>query len=404
MILLIACLLMSCKKDTSLNSDYGPLPIVTILSPTNDTTYYADVDSITINIVVTSESAISKVQVIIDSLIVHEFSAAPFTYTWKITSISGSGQHTIYANAQNQKGAMGISQAVKVNINDPNPISNVMFSSPLSDNISAKDSIYLEVTGANGIYNSLIKRIQIYVDSVLVHEYNPPPMGVWWVFKGLQDNTVHSVYAKAYDWRNRSGQSPPKTFTAHITPPPRQSTYSPILSVGNKWYYQYASGTTDAFIIREIVDTTSDGWRNVSIKAIYKDTTKTRMEYWKNIDGNFYILTYFSNYSTQNAQPIYIPKLTKDSSASNSSNYYSWKITNFVFAGKTYSTQNALIGIGYISKGINETTYGFSNEIGLVKTYNRYGLYILPFTEESATLKGVQLNGVLFGDSTNTIQ
>ena len=289
-------------------------------------------------------------------------------------------------------------------IDDPTPtFSSVGFSWPLADSISATDSIYLEVSAYNDIYNSLIKKIQIYSDNVLSREYSSPPTGIWWAFNGMQNNSTHIVYAKAYDSLNRSAQTPSKTITVHLTPPPPQSTYSPILSVGNKWYYQYTSGTIQAFIVREIVDTTSDGWRNVSVKAIYKDTTKTSKEYWKNIEGNFYILTYLdNNHSTQYAQPIYIPTLTKDSSASNSSYYYSWKITNFVFVGKTYNTQNALIGLAYLSRGVNETTYGFSNEIGLVSTYERYGLDI-SITEESATLNGVQLNGVLLGDSTNTI-
>ena len=69
-------------------------------------------------------------------------------------------------------------------IDDPTPtFSSVGFSWPLADSISATDSIYLEVSAYNDIYNSLIKKIQIYSDNVLSREYSSPPTGIWWGFR-----------------------------------------------------------------------------------------------------------------------------------------------------------------------------------------------------------------------------
>lgn len=415
MILLIVCLMVSCNKDNPVDkdspagTDQEPLPIVKILSPTNDTTLYATSDSIFINIGVTSESSITKVQLMIDSSVIHEFLAEPFSYTWEITSINGSGKHIIYATAQNLKGAVGVSPSITMNIDDPNPTSNVRFATPVIDNINATDSIYLEVCGSENYYNSLIKKIQIFVDDELLHEYNTPPMGFWWKFTGLHDNSVHSFYAKAYDWRNRSGQSLPKTITVHFTP---QVVYTPYLSIGNKWYYSYhatdrnagwdstgqwviTTTTQSGFIIRQVTDTSSDSWHTISITSVINGSTSKKLEYWKNLGGSIYI----SNQPVQSLKgwpPNFITSLSQDSSSGD----FAWKNRLSNFLGVTRPIQYRYYHLN-LHNGAREDIIGISDGVGLVFS-SKYSALGSTGHSDTTSIRGAQLGGVIYGDTTTT--
>jgi hypothetical protein len=399
-LLAISFILLCCKKDNILDSNPGSPPIVSIISPTADVTYNAFDDSINVTIGVTSENSISKVTLFIDSLDVHEFSTTPYSYMWKIASITGNGQHTIFASAQTQKGAIGTSPAITIGIYDPNPTASLNFYPALST--SPTDSLFLPLTAANSVYNSFIKKVQIYVDNILVREYFPPPLGIYWTFTDLQNNSIHSVYAKAYDWRNRSGTTASTNITLHITP---HSTYSPILTIGNRWYYHYSDGNVQANVVREIVDTSSDGWRGVNVT---KDGLLIDKEYWFHSNGDFYI--YIDNggyyFAGKYQSPIYIASLTKDSSANYwpGSYNYTWSKQNYFFLNSSYSIQKTdmtYFGGCTIPCG-HGWTFKFSKEIGLAYVYYS-GFSIMKNENDTCSIRAVYLNGVLIGDSTYSI-
>jgi hypothetical protein len=303
-----------------------------------------------------------------------------------------------------------VSQNTDPENTDPD-FKSIVFSSPLPDSVSATDSLYIEVSCYNDIYNSLIKRIQIYSDHLLIREYTPPPMGIWWLFDGLKDNSIHSVYAIAFDSNDRFAKSTPKTVTVHVSPPPPSASYTPYLTIGNKWFYQYRSvtstfnyesGTTlvsrdSAFITRQVMDTTSDGWRKILIKTIAKDSISTSNEYWKNFGGNIYILYGPNSVPIQFVHPVFISSLTHDSTSLD----YSWKVEELDFFGTKHKTETQTYS-PYHHNGGDKEDIGIAEDIGLVNIYY-YGWFNIDSWTRTTSIVGAQLNGLLLGDTTNTM-
>lgn len=407
LIFILIGILFSCKEKIT-NSD--SILQVAVLSPSSDSSYYSMVGSIPIVVQVTSDNPVKNVIVVIDSQVYQTLTSEPFFCMWNISNISG--EHMIYAIVENEKGATRTSQTMKINIIDPNPTLDLSFIAPLSDSVNATDSVYLEVTSLNNAYNYLISKIELYVDSVLFIEHTPPPIGFWWKFNELKNTSVHSVYVTAYDWKNRSGKTSRKTIVAH-----RRISSSPLLLVGNKWFYAArdsfytsSSGTPSsadtAFVTRKIIDTTSDGWRLVEVKKQRKDTTIITIEYWRQLGGDFYINEQVNNVWAAIKKPIYLNDLTNDRTESVNNFNYSWKLANYYFNNKNYDIQYGRFNPNLGSKASEYTTHGFSKEIGLVNYYREKIVYVgsITFNNSSAQLRGAFLNGVLIGDSTNTLK
>jgi hypothetical protein len=176
-----------------------------------------------------------------------------------------------------------------------------------------------------------------------------------------------------------------------------QNTYSLPLAIGDKWFYKSSSNTNSVlgFIVRQIIDTTSDGFRLVSVNSYYNNNYNTsEYEYWYYASGKFYIGV--SPIIGQFQFPIYISSLTQDSSVEN---IYSWHNEQVYYLGKPYNAQICSVYTYMGRNGWESQKFRITEELGLsdiVNENSQPGKYTM-------SLVGIFKNNVLIGDSTNTI-
>ncbi len=410
------CCYAGCSDNGADLWGFRAQPVVAILSPKPDTTYPATLDSIPIVIGVSSEVPVSKVALFIDSLPVREFLSPPYSHVWNIRSMTGTRQHVVVATAQTQFGVMGISPSLRMTIADPEPAASAVFRSPSADSVAAVDSIYLEVTAGSPAEDSLLRTVQIYVDYKVIRELTSPPFGFTWVFRGLQDMSTHLIYAKVYDWRNRMGNVPSKKIYVRITP---RVVYTPYLTIGNKWFYTYHSTTLTcwfdtvqhcsttydrAFVVRQVIDTTSDGWRIVSVRTTRADSVSTSGEYWTNLDGNIYVnLQPVNALDVFNLHPRYLSSLTHDSTWGDGGwNNYIWKVSQMSWFGQTCKTESQT-DYPILHNAARSETHLTAEGIGPVGDLGYFYMANWKLSYDTTAIVGAFLNGVLLGDSTNIV-
>ena len=62
------------------------------------------------------------------------------------------------------------------------------------------------------------------------------------------------------------------------------------LEIGNKWYYQAGSNGNECYgIIKEVTDTLSNGFREITCKNLFRTGASITKEYWGFINGKFYL-------------------------------------------------------------------------------------------------------------------
>ncbi|RJP63777.1 MAG: T9SS C-terminal target domain-containing protein [Ignavibacteriales bacterium] len=165
------------------------------------------------------------------------------------------------------------------------------------------------------------------------------------------------------------------------------------LSIGNKWYYK-AGSTREYYyyaVVKEITDTLSNGFREVTNTIYYPDSISIGKEYWAYMDGNFYIndlsQSYYEDYLKRDTC-IYlgftticrILQPTELFGISDTAQYYS-----------NYFRYHGAVGF--------ETT--ILPNIGIIKTYNwNSSIYTSIINQDSIYLVGTQKNGIVYGDTT----
>jgi hypothetical protein len=176
-----------------------------------------------------------------------------------------------------------------------------------------------------------------------------------------------------------------------------QNIYSFPFSVGDKWFYNTTFQSSPGFIVREIINITSDGFRVVSVKSQYRSGYITSgTEYWYHDSVNYYIL--FSPSLTSGDLPIFISNLKKDSSISPYYDTYSWHNDTINYFGKTYNSQISSFSYYMGRNGYTTLTYRITDELGLTQTVIRTGS-----GTETTNLIGMIKNNTLIGDSGATI-
>jgi photosystem II stability/assembly factor-like uncharacterized protein len=174
------------------------------------------------------------------------------------------------------------------------------------------------------------------------------------------------------------------------------------LSIGTKWYYRHYSYKQNGFITREIIDTTTTGFRIVSVKSVYSNryNNSTSTEYWYYHKGNFYInsspsidTVYFY------PPPLFISSLKKDSTYAYGSLYYSWHLNRRNYFGNNYYVQTMSHYQGGMS-GSTRKSYIFATGIGLTFIQNESNGSII----DSTYIVGFFRDQVFIGDSVNPIK
>lgn len=178
----------------------------------------------------------------------------------------------------------------------------------------------------------------------------------------------------------------------------QQNPNSFPLEIGNKWYYQRWTNTSECFaVIKEVTDTLSNGFREITNRYIYRNYESTGKEYWGFIDGKFY-----SNTSPQieNTRIFYNAFLTHDSCMGDINYSYCLKPIQI----QLFDTSN--IAQLYLRNWALASIVSFTHkvitspQIGIVSTfeasYPRDGVGI----RDSTNLIWMYRNGEFLGDST----
>jgi len=165
------------------------------------------------------------------------------------------------------------------------------------------------------------------------------------------------------------------------------------LNIGNIWYYQAGSNQRGYYygVRKEITDTLSDGFREITDTYYYKDSIKTGKEYWGYIDGKFYIGHQTSDY-------VYDDYLTKDSCSPGYSGDC-WYLVKYELFDSTYSGQQRYVHVGYMS-GATLDKITIVPEIGLVKNYSYVYVIMTGARTDTSYLIGMYKNGEVLGDTT----
>lgn len=169
------------------------------------------------------------------------------------------------------------------------------------------------------------------------------------------------------------------------------------IDIGNKWYYQAGSTRDDYYgVVKEVIDTSSSGFRKIISKYLYNESSRLETEYWAYIDGKFY---YNNLPQLQTAKLIYDFSIKKDSCVSGSGYSKCWYPNNYILFNISDSVQI------YKESGSNHSaswreSFLTMPKFGIVK-YEKY-LGAFPSTRytDSLNLVGLRDNGFIYGDTT----
>ena len=173
-------------------------------------------------------------------------------------------------------------------------------------------------------------------------------------------------------------------------------TNSPLfpLYIGNKWYYQAGSTRPEFYygIVKEITDTLSNGFKEVTSKYYYTDSITIKKEYWAYLNDKLYVNTT----PTVDVTKIYFDNsITKDTCVSYTNRC--WHLLNYSIFNNTDTAQEYTNYFFSHGAGSSHLVDVFPN-IGIVKTedrYSDYGYYYI----DSTFLMGLFRNGEALGDT-----
>lgn len=174
------------------------------------------------------------------------------------------------------------------------------------------------------------------------------------------------------------------------------------LDLGNKWYYQAGSNRNEVYgIVKEVTDTLSNGFREITSKYFSRTGVTTGKEYWAFIDGKFYANSYSPSIDYY-AQVLYNYFLTHDSclyiGGSNMANDC-WKLIDYQLFNITDSAQIYTRGSAIASIVSFQEKVIISPQIGIIRTwlssYPRDGVG----DRDSTYLIGMYRDGEVLGDT-----
>jgi len=174
-----------------------------------------------------------------------------------------------------------------------------------------------------------------------------------------------------------------------------QDSISFPLDIGNKFYYKAGHYPDNGYYgaTKTITDIFSDSTRAISFKKYYIDSTTTSQEYWRYSDKKFYISTTTSYFGP----PIFDGNLLNDTCTyiglpSRCYEIFDTTLFNYNYYSQKYTD-------GFFSHGSGNSIYILtSNNLGVF--FNRwYGFGVGINIEDSITLVGFMINGILTGDT-----
>ena len=173
------------------------------------------------------------------------------------------------------------------------------------------------------------------------------------------------------------------------------------LDIGNKWYYQAGSNRNEVYgIVKEVTDTLSNGFREITSKYFSRTGVSTQNEYWWDIGGKLYING--SSPQIENALKIYDHSLTHDSCETIFSTWSDncWELIEFKVFNIWDSAQKYIErwgGHAYTAK----RTIIVLPQLGIVNTWLSVDFPEPQYhdIQDSTYLIGMYRNGEVFGDT-----
>lgn len=171
------------------------------------------------------------------------------------------------------------------------------------------------------------------------------------------------------------------------------------MTVGTKWYYQCYSmyptlslGDSMYGMIKEIIDTTQNGFRTVRVTKLYPTTTKTAFEYLYAADGQLYQTS--GSALTDLVYPVYNAELKADWSVMFT--YYHPYAAQFF--GLQTDAQKMTSGI-YLKLYQETKSYITTRDFGIICYAIVSSQASNKLQDDSTILIGLLKNGIVYGDT-----
>jgi hypothetical protein len=188
-----------------------------------------------------------------------------------------------------------------------------------------------------------------------------------------------------------------------VTPAARLGTVTFPLEIGDRWFYSYSSAINGkGSVVRQIADTTKDGFRRVIVTTHFGDSTSVGTEYWLHKDGKFFRTGFPS--LTEYSYPLFVSSLKSDSSYSSPYVYdvVTWHLTTTGFAGEVFASQ-VVAESGGMHPISFMTNTGVAQSIGLYYIFTYYKGGVIITQNDTCRLVGLFASGVAYGDTTATM-
>jgi hypothetical protein len=172
--------------------------------------------TVAVNVSASDNEVVTRVELYLDSgVLLGTDTTAPYSVTWN-TAAATTGPHTLYAKAYDESGNTATSVDVSVTVLDTAPPSVSILSPAFGSWIPNNASVTISVSASDP---AGVARVELYRDSgVLLGTDTTAPYSLDWTPAVLQGS--HTLYAKAYDALDNSGNSATvSVFIVDLTPP-----------------------------------------------------------------------------------------------------------------------------------------------------------------------------------------
>ncbi|MCY1078280.1 Ig-like domain-containing protein [Archangium lansingense] len=164
-------------------------PTVSLSAPANGAWLFG---TVTLSADATDESGVSKVEFLVDGVVIRTHTAAPpYVYSWDSRG-KADGSHTLSVRATDLHGNVATSTVVSVMLDNTAPI--VTFTSPANE-AALVGMVYLQANASDSVG---VTRVDFLVDGVLLASDATAPYSVDWD-TGLWLNGNHTLVARAHD-------------------------------------------------------------------------------------------------------------------------------------------------------------------------------------------------------------
>ena len=208
-------------------------PTVSLTAPAAGTTVTGNV---TLAANASAASGISKVDFLVDGVVVGSDSSPSYSYSWASSTVT-NGSHGIQARAYDIAGNASTSTAAYITTNNAtttptpppptpgDPTKPVVSITSPADNSAAQPSsiVNFNVMATDKV---TVTRVDFLIDGVLKNTLQAPPYNYPWNTTGYS-NAAHTLTAKAYDADGNTTTSPPTTVYLGVAAPPPGPTPPP---------------------------------------------------------------------------------------------------------------------------------------------------------------------------------